>query len=96
MRRLELVGNFIAGIAIQILVLPLSVVDNSVLVFWLLLGSLSHESGILAHPSAPQSARHGPSLVRLPLVRPCFPCFSLLRSVVARAEAPAPRGHSSA
>src|SRR5262245_24201222 len=46
-------------------VLPLSVVDNSVLVFRLLRDPRSHESGIHDHPSALLIARHNPSLVRL-------------------------------
>jgi hypothetical protein len=52
------------------MVLPLSVVDNSVLVFQLLLGSLSHESGNYDHPSALHAARYDPSLVRLPAPSP--------------------------
>ena len=55
------------------LVLPLSVVDNSVLVFRRLRGSLSHESGISAHLSAPHAASHSSTLVHLPAHSPAFP-----------------------
>jgi len=77
-------------------VLSLSVVDNSALVFRLLLGPLSHESGIHDRRSAPHAACHGPSRVRMRAHSPCFPRLSRHRSALARAEASAPRGRSSA